>query len=81
MTHWYTADIHFGHECALQLCNRPFETAAEMDGVLLDNPAMWVIAAGNDRDRGSYEQTNTLPPHNERCGSVAQVTSMSAQRV
>lgn len=37
MTHWYTADLHFGHEAIIQHCNRPFASADEMDRVLLRN--------------------------------------------
>lgn len=35
MTHWYTADLHFGHEAIIQHCNRPFASADEMERVLL----------------------------------------------
>jgi calcineurin-like phosphoesterase family protein len=37
MTIWYTADPHFGHKNIIDLCDRPFQSAAEMDKVLLAN--------------------------------------------
>ena len=37
MTNWYTADPHFGHENIIKLCNRPFETLAQMDAILMEN--------------------------------------------
>lgn len=33
---WYTADLHFGHENIIRLCNRPFSDAAAMDAELTD---------------------------------------------
>ncbi len=27
-THWYTADTYFGHERVVELCGRPFCSAA-----------------------------------------------------
>ena len=35
-THWYTADLHLGHERVVSLCARPFRSAAHMDGVLIE---------------------------------------------
>jgi len=37
MTHWYTADLHFGHDAIIQHCNRPFSSADEMDRTMLRN--------------------------------------------
>ncbi|PCH99024.1 MAG: metallophosphoesterase [Rhodobacteraceae bacterium] len=37
MTHWYTADTHFGHENVILFCGRPFRHATQMDDVLLEN--------------------------------------------
>lgn len=37
MTHWYTADLHFGHENVIRFCKRPFSTAAEMDATIIAN--------------------------------------------
>ena len=34
---YFTADLHFGHENIIKSCNRPFETVAEMDDVLMRN--------------------------------------------
>lgn len=48
-----TADDHFGHENIIKYCNRPFETADQMDNVLIDNwnevvsPQDWVIHLGD----------------------------------
>lgn len=39
------ADTHFGHENIIQYCNRPFESAAEMDKALIDN---WNNTISND---------------------------------
>lgn len=37
MTHWYSADPHFGHDNIIKLCNRPFPSIAEMDAAILAN--------------------------------------------
>lgn len=37
MTVWYTADTHFGHDSIIKHCKRPFESAAQMDAVLIEN--------------------------------------------
>ncbi|EAU44149.1 hypothetical protein [Salipiger bermudensis] len=37
MAHWYTADLHFGHEAIIRFCKRPFRSASHMDGALLEN--------------------------------------------
>ncbi len=42
-----TADSHLGHENIIKFCNRPFETVAEMDQVLIDN---WNKVVGPDND-------------------------------
>ena len=34
---WFTADLHFGHQNIIKYCNRPFETAHDMDDVLIAN--------------------------------------------
>lgn len=34
---WFTADTHFGHANIIKHCSRPFESAAEMDAVLIAN--------------------------------------------
>lgn len=34
---YFTADPHFGHENAIRMCNRPFETIEEMNEVLIEN--------------------------------------------
>lgn len=39
------ADTHFGHENIIQYCNRPFESAAEMDKALITN---WNNTVSND---------------------------------
>ena len=36
-THWYTADLHLGHEGILRFCNRPFASVGEMDAALIAN--------------------------------------------
>lgn len=36
MTTWYTADPHFGHENVIDFCDRPFESAEQMDRAILD---------------------------------------------
>lgn len=35
--HWFTADLHLGHEGAIRYCNRPFSTVDEMDTTIIDN--------------------------------------------
>ena len=39
MTHWYTADTHFGHESIIPFAGRPFRHASHMDSVLIER--MW----------------------------------------
>lgn len=34
---YYIADLHFGHRNILTLCNRPFQTAEQMNQVLIEN--------------------------------------------
>jgi calcineurin-like phosphoesterase family protein len=33
---FYTADVHFGHDAIIDLCNRPFENAAEMESIMIE---------------------------------------------
>jgi calcineurin-like phosphoesterase family protein len=43
---YFTADLHFGHANLIQFCNRPFQSAEEMDEALVDN---WnSVVKGND---------------------------------
>lgn len=37
MTHWYSADTHFGHENVIKFCERPFPSSDEMDATILKN--------------------------------------------
>ena len=46
MTHWYTADTHFGHENIIRFCKRPFETVGEMDAALITN--LWAHVGPED---------------------------------
>lgn len=34
---WFTADWHLGHERIIELCDRPFESVAQMNDELIDN--------------------------------------------
>lgn len=51
MTHWYTADPHFGHDNIIRFCNRPFRSVGEMDAAIVSNFAsrmqadddLWVV--------------------------------------
>lgn len=46
MTHWYTADLHFGHENIIRFCKRPFSTAAKMDAKIIAN--LWECVGPED---------------------------------
>lgn len=46
MTIWYTADTHFGHENIIRFCKRPFKTASQMHGVMLEN--LWKVVQPED---------------------------------
>ena len=35
--YWFTGDTHFSHKNVIKYCNRPFETAAEMNEKLIEN--------------------------------------------
>lgn len=35
-TYWFTSDLHFGHSNIINYCNRPWETADEMNQGLVD---------------------------------------------
>ena len=58
MTHWYTADTHFGHENVIALCGRPFRNAGHMDTVLIEN--LW----SKVRPEDDLWITVELPPEN-----------------
>ncbi|MBN9886657.1 metallophosphoesterase [Salipiger abyssi] len=47
MTHWYTADLHLGHENIIPFSGRPFRHAGHMDAVLIAN--LWE-KVGHDDD-------------------------------
>ena len=36
MAHWYTADLHFGHDSIVANAQRPFRDASPMDSVLIE---------------------------------------------
>lgn len=40
MSVFYTSDIHFGNERIMKLCDRPFDTADEMDNIIV---AKWNV--------------------------------------
>lgn len=46
MTHWYTADTHFGHESIIPFWGRPFRHASHMDSVLIER--MWEKVGPDD---------------------------------
>lgn len=35
--HWYTADLHFGHQQTLDCCKRPFSSVKRMDDIIVQN--------------------------------------------
>lgn len=75
MSHWFTADPHFGHENIIASCGRPFPNASTMDARILaeyqarvrPSDDFWVLGdfaiakqAGEERDR--VRQIFTLIP-------------------
>jgi len=34
---YYTSDLHLGHKCVINMCNRPFSSIEEMDEALIAN--------------------------------------------
>lgn len=34
---WFTSDLHLGHENIIRYCNRPFESARQMDAAIIAN--------------------------------------------
>ena len=34
---WFTSDLHLGHNAAINMCERPFENAEEMNNILIHN--------------------------------------------
>ena len=44
--HWYTADLHLGHEAIIRLAGRPFRSAAHMDAALIEN--LWSCVGAED---------------------------------
>ncbi|GHU75558.1 hydrolase [Clostridia bacterium] len=44
---YFTADLHFGHTNIIRFCNRPFQSVAEMNSVLIDN---WNAVVCNNDD-------------------------------
>ena len=42
---YFTADLHFGHENIIRYCNRPFDSALDMDKALINN---WNTTVGYD---------------------------------
>lgn len=43
--YFFTSDTHFGHERAIELCNRPFRNAQEMNDTIIKN---WNERVGKD---------------------------------
>ena len=65
MSTFFTADLHFGHARIIELCDRPFSSAEEMDQVLIERwnavvteaDTVWVLgdyALGNRQHALSY---------------------------
>jgi len=60
---FFTADLHLGHANIIRHCNRPFESAVEMDATLIDNineivgedDELWVLGDFAWRDHGRYQ--------------------------
>ena len=47
MAHWYTADLHLGHDSIVSNANRPFRDTAHMDAVLIER--LWAkVGSGDD---------------------------------
>ena len=76
--HWYTADLHLGHEAIIRLSGRPFRSAAHMDAVLIENlwarvgadDALWIVGdfahGPKAKDRRWLEQTFAKLPGAEK---------------
>lgn len=37
LDHFFAADLHFGHESIIRLCNRPYDSVEEMDESIITN--------------------------------------------
>jgi calcineurin-like phosphoesterase family protein len=46
MNHWYTADLHLGHDSIVPNAKRPFRDVAHMDAVLIER--LWAKVAPDD---------------------------------
>jgi len=66
MTHFFTADEHYGHENIIKYCNRPFKTVGEMDAEIIQRhnevvgPNDTVIHAGDFTLKSKEEATEYL---------------------
>lgn len=67
MNVWFTADCHFNHKNIIFYCNRPYETAKEMNKALIDNwnsvvePEDTVVVVG-DMFMGSWKNISEIVP-------------------
>ena len=68
MTHWFTADLHFGDDGIMRYFGRPFRNIAEMNNAMLDAMAtrlkdgddLWVLGDVADTGSGGEELARTL---------------------
>lgn len=62
MSNYYISDLHFGHECVLKFCNRPFISIEEMNEELIKRWNKKVSKDDKVYILGDLIYKNSIPP-------------------